>query len=48
MRKAIYNTFKGYNDLVIRSDRKGNPYAMERELDEMESIMDTFIYGKEV
>ena len=43
MRKAIYNTFKGYNDLVLRSDRKGNPYAMEKELDKMEILMDTFI-----
>ena len=48
MRKAIYNTFKRYNDLVFKSDRKGNPCVLERELDKMESIMDSFIYGKEV
>ena len=46
MRKAIYGVFKDYNDLVIRSDRKGNPFTLERQLDEMETAMDGFIYGK--
>ena len=47
MRKTIYNVFQSYNHLVPHSDKAGNPFTIERRLDEMESIMDAFIYGKE-
>ena len=45
MRKGIYKLFQNYNDLVLKADRKGNPYIMERQLDTMEIAMDSFLKG---